>query len=130
MADWYNMEGMSNTPPHIIPAAQTAIPTVGMGVTYCGWTDCEPFHIVKVHTDRKLTIRAADAVIDPTWKPDFQPGGFCGHVSNNSDQCWLVTPGKDGATERVIRLGKKGWKDPTGARYSVGHARKFHDYNF
>jgi hypothetical protein len=108
-----------------------AVPKVGMGATRLGYTDREPFYIVKVNTPKKLTIRAANAVRDPTWKPDFHPGGFFGHTANNHEQRWTITPGPENAKTIEIRFHKDGhWYDNHKGRFLVGVAFKFYDYNF
>lgn len=105
-------------------------PQVGMGVTFCGWTDREPFEIVRVVSAKCLEIRAMRA--EGGLKKDhvFIPGGFVGHVvDQHSAQEWTITSNPEDSVLR-IRLGAKGWRDAHGAKYRVGRACKFHDYNF
>ncbi len=106
-------------------------PVVGMGSTEIGWTDREPFHIVKVCTATKIVVRAAKAERDTTWKPEIIPGGFVGHCVNNSEQRWFITPGEPGAREVELRRHKDGrWYSKNGVRFGVGYAAKHYDYNF
>lgn len=97
---------------------------------YCGYTDVKPFEIIHRVSDKTLDIRAMSAERDPSWKPDFVPGGFCGTVINQHEQRWTIKSDPDGRVVR-IRLGKRGWKDAHGNRYNLSDKPiKFHDYNF
>lgn len=97
----------------------------------CGYTDVEPFEVINERTATKLVIRGMNAELDPTWKPEFYPGGFVGHTANNREQRWLITPNPEAPT-RDIRKHKNGrWYDRYGNRYNVeDQPRKFYDYNF
>lgn len=103
--------------------------------TRCGylnlhlWTDIHPYEIVRWVSDETVDVRLMDAIRDVTWSPDFVPGGFCGHLRNNSDQRWTFTSNPDNPIVRV-RLGKKGWKSNLGRHVLADSPRKFHDYNF
>ena len=95
-----------------------------------GYSDINPFEIVRRVSDRTLDIRAMKAERDPSWQPDFVPGGFCGTVVNQSSQQWLIESDPAGHVVR-IRLGKHGWKDAHGNRYDLSDKPvKFYDYNF
>ena len=95
-----------------------------------GYSDVNPFEIVRRVSDRTLEVRAMKAERDPSWKPDFIPGGFCGTVVNQSSQQWLIESDPAGHVVR-IRLGKHGWKDAQGRRFALSDEPvKFYDYNF
>lgn len=96
-----------------------------------GWTDVEPFEVIKKCTERKLTIRSMNCERDESWTPEWHVGGFAGHCSNQYDQKWFITPNEEGYTTD-IRLGKDGvWKDKHGGKYKVSDTPyKFYDYNF
>jgi hypothetical protein len=97
---------------------------------YLGYSDISPFEIVRRISDKTLEIRAMSAERDPSWKPDFVPNGFCGHISNQHDQRWFISSDPDRPVVR-IRLGKQGWKDRNGRRFELSDKpRKFYDYNF
>lgn len=97
---------------------------------FIGYSDVEPFEVVRRISDKTVEIRAMDAELDPTWKPEFVPGGFCGTVINQSTQRWNITSNPNNEPRR-IRLGKKGWRDSGGNQYLLSEQpRKFHDYNF
>ena len=92
-----------------------------------GYSDITPYEIVRVISDKTIEVREMNAEIDPTWKPDFVPGGFAGTVTNNESQRWIIT---SDPTARVlrIRLSKKGWG--RGRFYLSLVPRYFYDYNF
>ena len=97
---------------------------------YLGYSDVNPFEIIRRVSDKTLEIRAMRAERDPSWKPNFIPGGFSGHVDNQRDQRWLIESDSEGAVRR-IRLGKYGGKDAHGNRYQISEKPvKFYDYNF
>ncbi len=43
-------------------------PVVGMGVTYSPFTDCYPYEIVKVISDKKIVVRRLDAKADAPYQ--------------------------------------------------------------
>lgn len=96
-----------------------------------GWSDVTPFEVVRVISDKTVEIREMNAELDPSWRPDGTPGGFCGHVLNNDSQKWIITSNPDAPVFRA-RLCK-------GGRWSVGGNARFvpsdkpvcfYDYNF
>ena len=94
-----------------------------------GYTDIHPYEIVRKVSEKTLEVRAMDAVLDPNWKMVAHIGGFCAHVVNNGGK-WIITSNPENAVERV-RLGKKGYKDKYGERFSLSSEPvKFYDYNF
>lgn len=95
-----------------------------------GYTDVNPYEIVRVVSDKTLEVRAMNAERDESVKLNFIPGGFSAHCSNQNEQKWFITSNEDAPVIR-IRLNKKGWQDKGGTRYSLADApRKFYDYNF
>lgn len=95
-----------------------------------GYSDIEPFEIIRVISNKTIEIRAMNAERDPNWKPEIIPGGFSGHCINQDEQRWIITPRWEAPVVR-IRLGKKGWRDKYGSRYSLSNKPcKFYDYNF
>ena len=97
---------------------------------HLGYSDVNPFEIIRRVSDKTLEVRAMRAERDPSWKPDFVPGGFCGTVVNQRDQQWIISSDSQGAVVR-IRLGKQGWKDRNGRRYELSDEPvKFYDHNF
>lgn len=95
-----------------------------------GYSDVNPYEIVRRISDKTIEIRAMSAEIDPTWQMDFRAGGYCGTVVNQNQQRWLITSNPEARVIR-IRFGKRGWKDAHGFRYGLSHKPvKFYDYNF
>jgi hypothetical protein len=107
---------------------------VGDHATWHVGSDAFPYTVVKVSPSGKtITMRADKATIDPTWKMDFSPGGFVGHVNNNYEQRWIIEEDPNGSL-RTARLTKRGWRTascPGTRRSDISKAwRRFHDYNF
>jgi hypothetical protein len=97
---------------------------------HIGYSDVNPFEIIRKVSEKTVEIRAMNAERDPNWKPDFVAGGFCGTVINQRDQRWIISSSVEAPVVR-IRLGKHGWKDANGNRYQLAdQPRKFYDYNF
>lgn len=95
-----------------------------------GWSDVNPFEVIKVVSDKTIEIREMDADRDETVKMDFVAGGFSAICTNPYDQRWVI---KSDPTAPVIRirLGKNGWKDKHGRKFKLADApSKFYDYNF
>ena len=94
-----------------------------------GYTDVDPFEIVRVVSGATIEIRAMDAEKDPSVKTSFEIGGFSAHSDNA--QKWNITSNEANPTIR-IRLHKNGkWKDKYGRRFVLSeNPRKFYDYNF
>ena len=95
-----------------------------------GWSDVNPFEVIKVVSDKTIEIREMDADRDETVKMDFVAGGFSAICTNPYDQRWII---KSDPTAPVIRirLGKNGWKDKHGRKFKLADApSKFYDYNF
>jgi hypothetical protein len=96
-----------------------------------GWTDVNPCEIVKTISEKTLEIREMDAERDPTWKPDWHPGGFSGHCSNQYSQRWDIASNENNPVIRIRLSKNKGWQDKHGQRYKLSdEPRKFYDYNF
>ena len=61
-------------------------PKVGVGVTRYLYTDSSAYTIVEVINPKKVVVRPCKATLKESFNPDFQAGGFHGHVSNNESQ--------------------------------------------
>ena len=93
------------------------------------YSDCNPFEIVRQVSERTLEVRALHAH-RAEWTPNVHVGGFCAHISNQHDQRWTLTSNPTAPVVR-IRLGKRGWKDSNGNRFSLNASPvKFYDFNF
>jgi hypothetical protein len=98
---------------------------------HIGYSDVDPFEVVKIISDKTVEIRAMEAERDDSVKLEFIPGGFSAHCANQSEQKWTIFSNKENPTIR-IRLNKKDqWKDKFGRRFVLSDTpRKFYDYNF
>jgi hypothetical protein len=96
-----------------------------------GYSDVNPFEVVRVVSDKTIEVRAMNAERDKSVELDFQVGGFSAHCSNQSDQKWFITSNEDAPVIR-IRLSKNhGWQDKHGRKFRLADKpRKFYDYNF
>lgn len=97
---------------------------------HIGYSDVEPYEIVRRISDKTIEIREMDSERDETVKMEFIPGGFSAHCSNQRDQKWFIKSNPSNPVIR-IRLGKRGWQDRHGRRFKLaGKPTKFYDYNF
>lgn len=95
-----------------------------------GWTDVNPYEVLKVVSDKTLVIREMDADRDESVALNFEVGGFSAVCTNMSDQKWNIKSNESNPVIR-IRLGKRGWKDAHGRKFGLSdHPRKYYDYNF
>jgi hypothetical protein len=101
-----------------------------MFANHIGYSDINPYEVVRVVSDKTLEVREMDAVRDESVKLEFHVGGFSAHCSNQRNQKWFINSNKSNPVVR-IRLGKNGWKDAHGRRYALSDDPvKFYDYNF
>lgn len=100
--------------------------TVGDGATVVLYTDRHAYTVIKV-TAKTITIQRDKAIADPGWTPDFTPGGFLGHTSNDRDRAYTYEADPEGGT-LVARLTKTGWR--TGGRRVLPGRHEFYDSNF
>ncbi|QDP67030.1 MAG: hypothetical protein Unbinned4497contig1000_4 [Prokaryotic dsDNA virus sp.] len=95
-----------------------------------GYSDKQPYEIVRVISPRTLEVRLLDAELDPTWKPETVKGGFSGYTVNNHQQKWLYNTNAKNDTVRIRRR-KDGYYYSSIGRHALATApSKFHDYNF
>lgn len=109
-----------------------------------GYTDVNPYEIIKVVSDKTIVIREMNTE-EIKWDKDIVQGGFSHRVTNQEDQKWNITSNEDAPLIR-IRLNKSGtircssrkiyvpnyiWKDKYGNKYHLSDTPvKFYDYNF
>ena len=95
-----------------------------------GYTDINPFEIVRVVSDKTIEIREMKCERDDSVKLEFIPGGFSAHCVNDRDQKWHITSDETAPIIR-IRLGKKGWRTADGRKFGLADKpTKYYDYNF
>jgi len=94
-----------------------------------GWSDVNPYEVVKKISDRTIEVREMDAEKDHSVETTFVPGGFSA-VSDNA-QAWHIKSNPQNPVIR-IRLHKSGqWKDKHGRQFGLSNKpHKFYDYNF
>lgn len=104
---------------------------VGDGATLFYFTDAHAYTVTRVSASgQTITLQRDKATRDPSWKPDFHPGGFVGHVSNDRDQSYTYEPDPDGVV-RTARLTKRGWRVGGARGLRVARGRhEFYDSNF
>lgn len=103
-----------------LPEGRTYFTEYGHSQTY-------PWVEVK-RTAKTVTLAKVNVKRDPDFVPDFIPGGFCAHCTNQSEQTWLFDA-IDETYTKTIRLTKRGWTDK-GVKFRENVAREFYDYNF
>jgi len=99
---------------------------------HIGYSDVNPFEIVRRVSDRTIEIRAMNAErANPKEDMGFIPGGFVGHFADQHKQQWTITSNTEAPVTR-IRLQKDGqWRCKHGQRFVLGvKPVKFYDYNF
>ena len=95
-----------------------------------GYSDVNPYEVVKRISNQTIEIREMDAELDPSWTPVWHAGGFAGNCSNQHEQKWNIKSNPENPVVR-IRLGKQGWKDKHGRKFDLrDQPTKFYDYNF
>ena len=95
-----------------------------------GYSDVEPYEVVRRISDKTLEVREMDAERDDSVKLEFHVGGFAAHCSNQRAQKWHITSNPANRVIR-IRLGKNGWKDAHGRKFDLSDKPvKFYDSNF
>ena len=106
--------------------------TVGMGVTVLGWSDADPYEIVKISPSGKtLTIREMKATRNPEWKMEWVQGGFAGHLKNQDEQEWIIESDPDGFEIRANWSNKFNRFQSKLGKLGKDHgARKHYDFNF
>lgn len=95
-----------------------------------GYSDVEPYEIVRVISEKTIEIRRLNAKLSNGWKPEILPGGFAGHCTNQHSQTYDY--GHDEAAPIIrARLRKDGKYHSAYGQHRIAEApRKFHDYNF
>jgi len=104
---------------------------VGDKVHICHYTDITPATVIK-RTPRMVIVRNEKADLDGKWKPEFIPGGFSAHCTNDNDQIshWIIEEDLEGSTERFNWSEKYGiWKNSSDETLGAGWM-KYYDYNF
>jgi len=94
-----------------------------------GYTDVEPYEIVRVVSPKCVEIRAMDTEFLNKDEMKFHAGGFSAHCSNNYSQKYSYKSNEQNPIKR-IRLRKNGWGN---GHTKYNHSMKpckFYDFNF
>jgi len=111
-------------------------PKIGDKVNIPRYSDCDPATVIK-RTTCYCWVQLDKAELDPSWKPEYIPGGFSVHCTNQREQKWNITRDPNGSIEKFYYSKKrKIWL----RSYSADCSRtftplregwyKFYDYNF
>jgi len=109
-----------------------------------GYTDVNPYEVIRVVSDKCIEIREMSAE-KIKWDMKIYQGGFSHHVANQDKQKWDITSNNNAKVIK-IRFNKSGtifcgttkrhvqnyiWKDSFGNKYHLSDKPiKFYDYNF
>jgi hypothetical protein len=108
----------------------TLCPAVGMGATKRLYSDAHACEVIAVSkTGHKIAVRQLKAERDPSWKPDFTPGGFVGHTSNDRSLKYRYSSNPEGCVMHVFR-NKLGIYKSGGCFICLGVANEYYDSNF
>ena len=98
-----------------------------------GYSDIDPFEVIRRYTDRKLQIcemKVAPCPVNMS-ELEFVAGGFCGTYTNQGEQRWLIESDLANGQCFDIRLHKDGYWYSRGGKYALNDKPiKFYDYNF
>lgn len=95
-----------------------------------GYSDVEPFEVVRVISDKTIEIRAMRAERDESVKLEWAVGGFAGHCVNQRDQKWVITRDESAPVIRARRRVDGYFHSPYGKHVLNDKPVKFYDYNF
>lgn len=106
--------------------------TTEMFANHYGYSDINPYEIVKVISDKTLEIRSMNAERDESVKLEFDVGGFGGRCINQHEQKWIYSSRPESKT---IRIRKKKHDDGVwgkgNLRFRISSTpKKYYDYNF
>lgn len=97
---------------------------------FIGYSDITPYEVVKVISEKTLEIREMDAELAEGQKPEFIPGGFSAHCTNQRELKYNITSNPANSVLRV-RKHKNGYYYYQGRRFALSDVPvKFYDYNF
>lgn len=102
---------------------------------YCnhiGYSDIEPYQVVRYISDTTVEVRGMDFVPDPDFKPQFISRGFSAVCQNQNEQKWIITSSSSAIPFRVrYSKSKDRWQDKNGCEFRMSDKPvKFFDYNF
>ena len=102
---------------------------LGDGATVNLWSDRHAATITRV-TKCSITVRRDKAILNPNFKPEFIPGGFNAHCTNQNEQSYTYEQDENGM-EYTFRWSKKYCSYGTPGNLTLSKGRhEFYDYNF
>lgn len=102
---------------------------VGKGATVNLFTDRHAYTIIG-RTKKTLVLRRCHAILDKNWKPDFIPGGFAGHVTNNHEQTYSYKENEQGEIVTAYWSEKKKGFYVRKVMFVTPGRHEFYDFNF
>lgn len=99
---------------------------------HIGYSDVNPYEIVRVVSDQTIEIREMDAELANKEDLKHVVGGFSGVCVNQGAQEWNITSNESYKVERIrFSKAKNRWQSKGGRRFVLSDApRKFYDFNF
>lgn len=95
-----------------------------------GYSDIEPYEIVRWVGKKTIEIREMKYEADPSFKPEWIVGGYAGHCTNAHGQKWFISSDETAPIIRA-RLNKDGYyRSKFGKHILNDEAIRFYDYNF
>lgn len=96
-----------------------------------GWSDVNPYEVVRVISDKTIEVRAMDAERDTSVDLKWEIGGFSAVCTNQSAQKWIIKSNPNNPVIRIRASKRKGWADKYGRRFDLANEpSKYYDYNF
>ena len=96
-----------------------------------GWSDIEPFEVVRVISDKTIEVREMDAERDESVKMQYVAGGFSAICTNDHEQKWNIKSNPANPVIRIRLSVNKGWQDKHGRRFDLSDKPvKYYDHNF
>lgn len=104
---------------------------VGDGVTYHLWSDAYACTVIS-RTAKRMVIQRDKATLDPSFKPEWIPGGFSAHCTNSEDQSYTYERDVRGEKYVCNWSEKHGcWRSGSDASFRISRGRhEYYDYNF
>ena len=96
---------------------------------HIGYSDVDPFEIIRRVSNTTIEIRAMNAEKDETVKTTFVAGGFSAFSDNA--QAWHISSNEANPIIRIRLQKNKTWKNAYGQSFSLSTTpSKYYDYNF
>lgn len=98
---------------------------------HIGYSDVNPYEIIRQVSEKCYEIREMDAVRDPAYIPEYVAGGFSAVCVNQGEQKWIISSNEANPIIRIRANKKKGWASKYGQRFALSDSPcKYYDYNF